>query len=111
MAAVAVSNTRRLKLKPREPDEIERAFRDELRKGCPHCQSRGVVGRFHDGRWDFGMRCDPGCCTFTEPRLAHRLAAEAAQRAAAATGLRLRYEAFDTSSGRVEGAVRAAGGR
>ena len=104
----------RLKLKPREPDEIESAFRDELRKGCPHCQSRRVVGRFHDGRWDFGMRCDPGCRTFTEPRLAHRLAAEAAERAAAATGQRLRYEAFDGSTGRVEGAVRAralAGGR
>ena len=55
-----MSNRRRLKLKPREPDEVEAAFRDELRKGCPHCQSRRVVGRFHDGRWDFGMRCDPG---------------------------------------------------
>ena len=106
-----MSNTRRLKLKPREPDEVESAFRDELRgRGCPHCGSRRVVGRFHDGRWDFGMRCEPGCATFTEPRLTHRLAAEAAQRAAAATGQRLRYEAFDSSSGRIEGAVRALAG-
>jgi hypothetical protein len=101
-----VSNTRRLKPTPREPDEIERAFRDELRKGCPFCQSRRVVGRFHGGRWDYGMRCEPSCRTFAEPQLAHRLAAEAAERAAA-TGQRLRYEAFDVSTGRIEGAVRA----
>jgi hypothetical protein len=109
-----VSNTRRAKPPPRPPDEVEAAFRDELRKGCPYCQSRRVVGRFHDGRWDFGMRCDPRCRTFTEPRLAHRLAAEAAERAAAATGQTLRYEAFDNSSGAIEGAVRVramAGGR
>jgi hypothetical protein len=105
-----VSNTRRLKPQPRPPDEVEAEFRAELRKGCPHCQSRRVVGRFRDGRWDFGMRCDPGCRTFAEPRLAHRLAAEAAQRAAAATGQTLRYEAFDSTSGAIEGAVRALAG-
>ena len=105
-----MSNRRRLKAQARPPDEIERAFATELRKGCPHCQSRRVVGRFHDGQWDFGMRCDPLCRTFTEPRLAHRLAAEAAERAAAVTGQRLRYEAFDGSTGRIEGAVRALAG-
>jgi hypothetical protein len=106
-----VSNTRRVKPQPRPPDEVERAFRDELRgRGCPHCGSRRVVGRFHDGQWDFGMRCDPGCRTFAEPRLAHRLAAEAAERAAAATGQRLQYQAFDNSSGAVAGAVRALAG-
>jgi hypothetical protein len=100
-----VSNSRRLKPRPRPPDEVEAAFRDELRKGCPHCQSRRVVGRFHDGRWDFGMRCDPGCRTFAEPPLAHRLAAEAAQRAGLAIGTRLSYRAFGEGSGQVEGAV------
>ena len=106
-----MSNTRRAKPPPRPPDGVEAAFRDELRKGCPHCQSRRVVGRFHDGRWDFGMRCDPGCRTFAEPRLAHRLAAEAAERAAAATGERLQDQAFDSSTGQIEGAVRALAGR
>jgi len=103
-----VSN--RLKLKPRPPDEVEAAFRDELRKGCPHCGSRRVVGRFHDTRWDFGLRCEASCKTFTEPRLAHRLAAEAAERAAAATGQPLRYEAFDNHTGAIVGAVRALAG-
>jgi hypothetical protein len=73
-----VSNSRRLKLKPRPPDEVEAAFRDELRKGCPHCQSRRVVGQFHDGRWDYGLRCDPSCRTFSEPQLAHAIASAAA---------------------------------
>jgi len=61
----------------------------------------------HDTRWDFGLRCDPSCKTFAEPQLAHRIA----ERAAEATGQRLRYEAFDTSTGRIEGAVRALAGR
>jgi hypothetical protein len=106
-----VSNTRRLKLKPREPDEVEAAFRAELRKGCPYCGSRTVTERFHDGWWDYGLRCEASCKTFTEPQLAHRIAAQAAERAAAATGQTLRYEAFDTSTGRIEGAVRALAGR
>jgi hypothetical protein len=99
-----------MKPKPREPDEVEAAFRDELRKGCPHCQSRRVVGRFRGGVWDFGLRCDLSCRTFAEPQLAHRLAAEAAERAALVTGQRLRYEAFDGSTGQIEGAVRALAG-
>jgi len=103
-----VSNTRRLK--PRDPDEVESAFRDELRKGCPHCGSRRVVGRFHDGLWDYGLRCEASCRTFTEPLLAHRIAAEAAERASAATGIRLSYRAFNEGIGRVEGAVRALAG-
>ena len=98
-----MSNTRRLK--PREPDAVESAFADELRKGCPHCGSRVVVGRFHDGLWDYGLRCEPGCRTFAEPQLAHRIAAEAAARASAATGTRLSYRAFEEGCGRVEGAI------
>jgi hypothetical protein len=105
-----VSNSRHLKAKPREPDEIETAFRDELRKGCPHCQSKVVVGRFRGALWDFGLRCAPGCATLTSPRLAHRLAAEAAERAAVATGQRLSYQAFDSSTGQIEGGVRALAG-
>jgi ribosomal protein L37AE/L43A len=105
-----MSNARRLKLKPREPDEVEAAFRAALREGCPYCGSRIVTSRFRAGVWDYGLRCDPSCRTFTEPQLAHRVAAEAAQRAAAATGQRLRYEAFDGSTGRIEGAVRVLAG-
>ena len=102
-----MSNTRRVKQPPREPDEVEAAFAAELRRGCPHCGSRRVTGRFHGGVWDYGLKCAPSCRTFAEPQLAHRLAAEAAQRAALATGQRLRYEAFDGSTGQIEGAVRA----
>jgi hypothetical protein len=103
-----VSNTRRLK--PRDPDEVESAFAAELRKGCPHCGSTRVTGRFRSGIWDYGLRCEASCRTFTEPQLAHRIASEAAGRAAAATGQRLRYEAFDGSRGQIEGAVRALAG-
>ena len=106
-----MSNTRHAKPRPRTPDEVEAAFRAELRKGCPHCGSRTVTGRFHDGWWDFGLRCVPSCKTFAEPQLAHRIAAQAAERAGLATGQKLRYEAFDTSTGRIEGAVRALAGR
>jgi hypothetical protein len=109
---VPVSNARRVKLKPREPDEVEAAFRDELRRGCPHCGSRQVTGRFRAGVWDYRLSCAPSCPTFSTPRLAHRIAAEAAERAALATGNRLTYRAFGEGSGRVEGAVLAlAGGR
>jgi hypothetical protein len=107
-----VSNTRRATQRPRPPDEVEAAFRAALREGCPHCGSRTVTARFRGGVWDYGLRCVPSCRTFTEPQLAHRVASEAAERAAAATGERLRYEAFDSSTGQIEGAVRAwAGGR
>jgi ssDNA-binding Zn-finger/Zn-ribbon topoisomerase 1 len=105
-----VSNSRRLKLKPRKPDEVEAAFRAELRRGCPHCGSRQVSGRIRNGRWDYRLSCAPDCRTFSEPRLAHAVAAEAAERAAAATGQRLQYQAFDTSTGQIEGAVRALAG-
>jgi hypothetical protein len=98
-----VSNTRRLK--PREPDAVESAFAAELRKGCPHCGSTRVVGRFHGGPWDYGLRCEEGCRTLAEPRLAHRIASEAAERASAATGTRLSFRAFEEGCGRVEGAV------
>ena len=99
-----MSNTRHAKPRRRPPDEVEAAFRAELRKGCPHCGSRTVTGRFHDGRWDYGLRCVASCKTFTEPQLAHRIAAQAAERAAGATGQRLSYRAID-SGGVVEGVV------
>ena len=106
-----MSNTRRAKPPRRPPDDTEAAFRAELRKGCPHCGSRTVTERFRNGIWDYGLRCDPSCRTFSEPQLAHRLASEAAERAGLATGQRLQYQAFDTSTGRIEGAVRALAGR
>ena len=103
-----MSNTRRLK--PRDPDAVEAAFAAELRKGCPHCGSTRVVGRFRSGIWDYGLRCEASCRTFTEPQLAHRIAAEAAERVSAATGIRLSYRAFNEGVGQVEGAVRALAG-
>ena len=106
-----MSNSRRLKLKPRPPDEIESAFRNALReRGCPYCGSRQVTGRIRNGRWDYRLSCVPGCRTFSEPQLAHRIASQAAERAAAATGQRLQYQAFDSSTGAIEGAVRALAG-
>ena len=107
-----MSNTRRLKPQPRPPDATEAAFRAELRRGCPHCGSRTVTGRFHDGLWDFGLRCNGGCKTFAEPQLAHAIASAAAERAGLAIGTKLSYRAFGEGSGQVEGAVLAlAGGR
>jgi hypothetical protein len=107
-----VSNTRRVKPQPRPPDESEAAFRAALREGCPHCGSRTVTARFRAGLWDYGLKCDPSCRTFSEPRLAHAIASAAAERAGLATGNRLTYRAFGEGSGRVEGAVLAlAGGR
>jgi len=108
-----VSNTRRAKPPRRAPDEIEAAFRNALReRGCPYCGSRHVTGRLRNGsgRWDYRLSCDPGCRTFAEPQLAHRIASQAAERAAAATGQRLQYQAFDSSTGAIEGAVRALAG-
>lgn len=98
-----MSNRRRLP--PRQPDEVEAAFRDELKKGCPWCGSRRVTGRFRHGVWDFRLSCEPSCRTFSEPHLAHRIAAEAAERAGLAAGQPLAYRAFDSSAGRIEGAV------
>ena len=107
-----MSNTRHAKPRPRPPDEVEAAFRTELRKGCPHCGSRRVVGRLRDGLWDFGLRCNRGCKTFAEPQLAHAIASAAAERAGLAIGTKLSYRAFGEGSGQVEGAVLAlAGGR
>ena len=105
-----MSNTRRLKPRPRPPDEVEAAFRAELRKGCPHCGSRKVNGRFHDGLWDYRLSCEPSCRTFSEPVLAQRIASEAAERAGLATGQKLSYRAFDSNVGRIEGAVVARAG-
>jgi hypothetical protein len=69
-----------------------------------------VTGRIRNGVWDYRLSCAPSCRTFAEPQLAHRLASAAAERAAQATGQRLRYEAFDGSAGQIEGAVRALAG-
>ena len=102
-----MSNTRRLRSRPRPPDEVEAAFRTELRKGCPHCGSRRVVSRIRDGLWDYGLRCDQGCKTFAEPQLAHAIASAAAERAGLAIGTKLSYRAFGEGSGQVEGAVLA----
>jgi hypothetical protein len=96
-----VSNSRRLK--PREPDETEAAFRDELRKGCQHCGSTIVVARFR-GIWDYGLRCNEGCPTLTDQALAHRVAAQAAERAG------MGYRAVDSCSGQVTGVVVARAG-
>jgi len=104
-----MSNTRKARPAARPPDDAERAFRDELRKGCPHCGSRVVQGRFRDDLWDFGLRCLPSCPTHTQPVLAHRIAADAARRAAEAAGERLVYQAVDSMSGTVAGVVRGAG--
>lgn len=91
-----MSNSRRLR--PRPPDETEALFRDELRKGCPHCGSTRVVARFR-GVWDFGLRCEDGCPTLTDQLLAHRVASEAAARAGQG------YRAIDGSCGQVMGVV------
>jgi hypothetical protein len=100
-----VSNTRRAKPPRRPPDEVEAAFKAALAEGCPHCHSRKVTGKFHDGVWDYRLSCVPSCRTFAEPQLAHRLAAEAAKRAGLAIGQPLSYRAFDSGAGQVEGAV------
>jgi hypothetical protein len=105
-----VSNSRHLKAQARPPGEVETAFRDALRAGCPHCGSRQVTGRFRAGVWDYRLSCKPSCRTFSQPALAHALAARAAEQAALATGQKLQYQAFDTSAGRIEGAVRALAG-
>ena len=93
-----MSNAKRLK--PREPDEVEAAFAAELRRGCPHCGSRRVTGRFRAGVWDYRLSCTPSCRTFTEPQLAHRLAVEAAAKTAEKTGQRLSYRAIDSAGTR-----------
>ena len=97
-----MSNARRLK--PRPPDESEEAFRRELALGCPHCGSRRVVGRFHDGLWDYGLRCERDCPTHADQALAHKIANDAARRAG------LGYRAVDNSSGQVTGVVVARAG-
>jgi uncharacterized membrane protein len=69
-----------------------------------------VTEKFRAGMWDYGLKCDPSCRTFTEPQLAHRIAAQAAERAGAALGAPLQYRAFGEGTGRVEGAVLARAG-
>jgi hypothetical protein len=105
-----VSNTRRARPQPREPDEVEAAFAAELKRGCPYCGSRTVTSKFRGGVWDFGLRCEPSCRTHAEPVLAHRIASEAAKRAAEACGQKLGYRALGDGAGRIEGAVIARAG-
>jgi hypothetical protein len=89
-----MSNRRRLR--PRPPDEHEARFRDELRKGCPGCGSQVVTGRFR-GRWEYTLRCLPGCPSFTSPGefTGHTLGAAAAARSG------MTYRAIDGTSGGV----------
>ena len=92
-----VSNGRRVKRRPPDPDEDERAFRDELRKGCPGCGSRVVTGKFR-GRREFTLRCRRGCPSFTGEMgdfNGHTIADQAAKRAG------LVYRALDGTSGGV----------
>jgi hypothetical protein len=62
-----------------------------------------VSGRIRNGRWDYRLACGPGCRTHAEPQLAHRIAADAAQRAGLATGQKLTYRAIDSAG--TKGAV------
>ena len=90
-----MSNGRRLK--PPDPDEVERAFRDELRKGCPGCGSRKVTGRW-DGRWRYTLHCEPSCPSWTGELggfTGHTIGSEAAKRAG------MTYRAIDGSTGGV----------
>jgi hypothetical protein len=98
-----VSNARRLKPRPRPPDEIEGAFRDALREGCPHCGSTRVTGRFTGVVWRYTLLCGADCPTHADQRLAHRVAVDAAERAGAAAGVPLSYRPCDSAV--VEGAV------
>jgi len=95
-------NAKRLKLRRPDPDPDERAFRDELRKGCSGFGNRRVIGRW-DGRWRYRSHCEPGCPSWIGQQgdfTGHTIAHEAAQRAG------LRYFAADGTSG---GVVVAAG--
>jgi hypothetical protein len=87
----------RVKLKPRPPDEDERAFRDELLKGCPQCGSRKVSGKFR-GRWEWTLHCPETCPSHARPQdgfTGHTIAAAAASRVG------LGYRAIDGTAGGV----------
>jgi hypothetical protein len=100
-----MSNRRKLGEVPRPPNPAEVAFRDALRAGCPFCGSKVITGKFRGDIWDYGLMCRPGCRTFTEPHLAHKVASDAARQAGVAAGEPLSYRAVDTSSGTVAGVV------
>jgi hypothetical protein len=98
-----VSNTRRLK--PPDPDEVELAFRDELRKGCPGCGSTTVTAKYR-GRWEYTIRCSPDCPSWTGALpgfTGHTIGSEAAKRAGMA------YRAIDGTTGGVVLAGRPGG--
>jgi hypothetical protein len=63
-----------------------------------------VIPRFR-GVWSYTLACLPSCPSHADQALAHKIAAEAAQRAGVAAGERLSYRAIDTSSGEVAGVV------
>lgn len=97
-----MSNAKKVKRQPPPPDADERAFRDELRKGCPGCGSKKVSGRW-DGRWRYTLHCDPQCASWTGRAggfTGHTIGAEAAKRAG------MVYRAIDGTTG---GVVIAAG--
>jgi hypothetical protein len=90
-----VSNGRRVKRRPPDPDAVEEAFRAELAKGCPGCGSRTVSGKFR-GRWEWTLHCKPDCPSWTGREFTgHTIGAEAAKRAG------MRYQAIDGTSGGV----------
>ena len=101
-----MSNTRRLKVTPREPNPVERAFRDELAaRGCPACGSRKVTGKLQGDTYRYTLACLPSCPTHGDAAAAHRIASEAAKRAGVAADEPLSYRAVDTSTGEVAGVV------
>jgi hypothetical protein len=98
-----VSNSRRLR--PRPPDEDEARFRNELAKGCPGCGSRVVTGKFRGG-WEYTLRCDPRCPSWTGRAggvTGHTIGAEAAKRAG------MTYRAIDGTTGGVVIAAQSGG--
>ena len=98
-----MSNTRQLR--PRLPDANELAFRAELAKGCPGCGSRTVTAKFR-GRWEYTLRCEPDCPSWTgvlhDGFTGHTIASEAAKRAG------MSYRAIDGTTGGVIVAARTA---
>ena len=90
----------RPKLKPRPPDADELAFKRELAKGCPGCGSTTVTAKFR-GRWEYILRCKPGCPSFGPGDFTgHTLGSAAATRAGMA------YRAIDGTTGGVVVAAR-----
>jgi hypothetical protein len=103
-----MSNTRRARPAARPPNDVEAAFADELRKGCPACGSRRVVGRYKGAVWAYTLVCPPDCPTHSDAAAAHKVASDAALRAGVTAGEKLSYRAVDDGAG-VVGVVLGAG--